>query len=514
MRRGLLVIACMLGVVIVFQSPVLGADRSEFLDAQPPPIASSPDVTTPLDYQPAAVVHGVYLPPVNNYGEEILAFDNLVGKDIGILNYFVGWYFAPYQFRWLPSQIADQVPADRRPALMLSWEPRGRDCKIHPADQPGDWSVNTSLYDIVDGRCDAYIRGVARELKVMPFDIMMRFAQEMNLNGKPWWVGHYNGDPQLYIEAYRRIFNIFASEGVTNVQWIWGPNYASNPREEWNSMYHYYPGDSYVDWVSLTVFNWGEWYDVPWWSLSDLLDSDTWDHAITGVSCRYAKPIIIELGSIDGTRTGDGTKAGWILDAYQQIQEYPFVKGMLWFNDYDYSNPDGADFRVAGGSSQDPDPWHPGYAYPLPQDSGVWSQAYSTAVAPERFVDHVPSLDLITPPATYCGDGPAIQVPDGILAASTFDTAVPLTLIGLTEDATIAITNLPQGVTATVSDSILQAPWDSTHITLEVSESVEFGPYTIIVTADTGREAYNLPMDILVVEEVHRVLLPLVSADR
>jgi len=498
-------------MVMVCQSPVLGENRWEVLNTQEPAVASPQDAPRSVDYLPEAVVHGAYLPPVNNYGEELLAFDDLVGKDIGILNYFVGWYFAPYQFRWLPSQIAKQMPEDRRPTLMITWVPRGRNCQIHPADQPGDWSANTSLYDIVNGRCDAYIRGVARELEAMSFDFMIRFAHEMNILDQPWWVGYYNRDPQLYVQAYRRIYNIFASEGVTNVQWVWGPNYASNPREEWNSLYQYYPGDSYVDWIALSVYNWGEWLNVPWWSLSDLLDSDTWDHAITGVSCRYAKPILLELGTVEGTRPGDGTKASWVLDAYQQIQEYPFVKAMVWFNDYDYSNPSGADFRVVGGSAQDPDPFHPGYAYPLPQPTGYWTQAYRTAVGPERFVSQMPPLDVITPPATYCGDGPSVHAPSSVLTAPAADTAVTLVFVGLTEDATIAVTDLPQGVTATISDPILQMPWDSTQISLEVSKSAEVGLYTMILTADTGREAFDVPLDILIVEEIHRILLPSVS---
>ena len=496
---------------MAYQSPVVGEDRAEAQDTQVPAVPNSQDATSSIDYLPEAVVHGAYLPPINNYGEEILAFDNLVGKDIGILNYFVGWYFAPYQFRWLPSQIEKQVPADRRPTLMITWAPRGRDCKVHPADQSGDWSVNTSLYDIVNGRCDAYIRGVARELKAMSFDFMLRFAAEMNLNGKPWWVGHYNGDPQLYIQAYRRIFDVFASENVTNVQWVWGPSYASNPRDEWNSLYHYYPGNSYVDWISLTVFNWGPWLDVPWWSLSDLLDSDTWDHVIAGVSCRYPKPIILDFGSVEGTRPGDGTKADWVLDAYQQIQAYPFVKAMLWFNDYDFSNPDGADFRVVGGSSEEPDPFHPGYAYPLPQPGGYWTDAYRTAVSPERFVSHVPPIDVITPPATYCGDGPSVYTSPGILAAPDYDASTTLAFVGLTEDVTVAVTDLPQGVTAIISDPLLQMPWDSTQISLDVSQSAQIGEYTIILTAQAERDAFDVPMNILIVDEIHETLLPLVS---
>jgi hypothetical protein len=352
-------------------------------------------------------VQGAYIPPINYYGTELLAFNDLVGKDLGIVNYYMGWFFAPITYSWLPNKIEEQMPPERRPQIMLSWVPRGRDCRVHPPDEevpPESRPEVTSLYDIRDGYCDEYIQLVAQELKDLPFTFMIRFAHEMNLEGKPWWVGHFNGDPQLYIDAYRRIYNVFAAEGLSNVQWVWGPNYASNPREEWNSLFHYYPGDAYVDWVGLSVHNWGPWLDVPWWSLTDLIDSDTWDHVLPDLMCHYAKPIILEMGSVEGTRPGDGTKAEWVMDAYQQAEQFPFIQALVWFNDYDFADPDKADFRVVGGSSQDPDPWHEGYAYPLPEGNGVWTQGYISAVAQDGIIDHVPPLEEITPPSTYCGD--------------------------------------------------------------------------------------------------------------
>jgi hypothetical protein len=359
------------------------------------------------NYPKHTIVQGAYIPPINMYGTELLAFNDLVGKDLGIVNYYMGWFFAPNAYPWLPDQIEDQIPPERWPQIMLSWIPVGRDCRVHPPDEEvptEDRPSVTSLYDIRDGYCDEYIRLVAQELKNLPFTFMLRFAHEMNLQSQIWWVGHFDGDPQLYIDAYRRIYDVFAAEGLTNVQWVWSPNYASSPREEWNSLFNYYPGDAYVDWVGLSVYNWGDYLDVPWWSLTDLLDSDTWDHVMSALMCSYAKPIVLELASVEGSRPGDGTKAEWVLDAYQQVDQFPFVRALVWFNDYDFGDPDLPDLRVVGGSSRDPDPWHEGYAYPLPEGSGVWTQAYIEAVARDEITNYVPPLEEITPPSTYCND--------------------------------------------------------------------------------------------------------------
>ena len=53
-------------------------------------------------------------------------------------------------------------------------------------------------------------------------------------------------------------------EGVHNVEWVWAPNAESAPGlfdvSSPNNWRHYYPGDSYVDWVGIDGYNWG---DVP-----------------------------------------------------------------------------------------------------------------------------------------------------------------------------------------------------------------------------------------------------------
>jgi hypothetical protein len=509
MKRLLRTLAMAVCLMVALQGDALGGNQSQDQSragAGPASPENSPNLT---ENSANVLVNGAYLPPVNNYGQELLAFNDLVGKDIGILHYFFGWYSPSWS--WLPSQIVSQVPTDRRPHIMISWEPRGRNCRTMAPDEPGDWAVNTSLYDIAGGRCDGYIRHMAQQLKDLPLTFMIRFGQEMNLQHAEWWVGHYNGDPQLYVDAYRRIHNVFAAEGVANVQWVWSPNYASSPREEWNSLFHYYPGAEYVDWVGIVAFNQAAWLGVPWWSLTDLLDSDTWDHVVREVMCRYAKPILIETASVEGSRPGDGTKAAWLQAAYQQLDLFPFVKAVVWFNDFDYHDPSGADFRVVGGSGFDPDPWHPGYAFPLPQNDGRWTQAYSAAVAREKFIGYVPPLADITPPGTFCGGQPTIKVPSTILAAPGESSVLPVSASGLTEDGNLSLDGLPPQVSAEFSQPSLLAPRDEAQIRLDVGLGAQLGSYPLTLALDTGQGVYETPVTLLIVEEVHRMYLPLTS---
>ena len=67
---------------MIYPSPVLSENRWEVRDSQESTVVSPQDAPRSVEYLPEAVVHGAYLTPVNNYGEELLAFGDLVGKDI------------------------------------------------------------------------------------------------------------------------------------------------------------------------------------------------------------------------------------------------------------------------------------------------------------------------------------------------------------------------------------------------------------------------------------------------
>ena len=167
------------------------------------------------------------------------------------------------------------------------------------------------------------------------------------------------------------VHGIFAAEGVPNVEWVWSPNCASNPVEPWNTIQAYYPGDEYVDWIGLSGFNWYQW-GRPWESFVAIYDA-----VLKDLTCRYAKPqILAEWGSVDGG-TPQTAKAAWISDAYRQIPAYPFVRAVVWFNDYAYADRTQADFRVTTGSADCASGGGCSGVQPLP-GAGVQRHASST----------------------------------------------------------------------------------------------------------------------------------------
>ena len=88
----------------------------------------SPSLNGVLGITHGAHIRPVYLPgtPDWGYGDEILAFDDLVGKDIGVVMYFANWLDAgghaldPFLLNLIQSEISDP---SRRPVIMLTWEP-------------------------------------------------------------------------------------------------------------------------------------------------------------------------------------------------------------------------------------------------------------------------------------------------------------------------------------------------------------------------------------------------------
>jgi len=112
-----------------------------------------------------------------------------------------------------------------------------------------------NLYSILEGHFDRFFADWARQIKQVNGTVLLRILHEFNGNWYPWCTVNNDKNPKLVINAYRHICEIFKAEGVTNVRFIWCPNSMSFPQEEWNSIMEAYPGDRYVDFVALDVYN-------------------------------------------------------------------------------------------------------------------------------------------------------------------------------------------------------------------------------------------------------------------
>tara|TARA_B100000809_G_scaffold105703_1_gene104224 strand:+ start:19571 stop:20749 length:1179 start_codon:yes stop_codon:yes gene_type:complete len=63
---------------------------------------------------------------------------------------------------------------------------------------------------------------------------------------------HNELEPKEYVKAYQRIVDLLRSEGANNIAFVWH-SYASKPYKGY-PVSNWYPGDDYVDWVGISVF--------------------------------------------------------------------------------------------------------------------------------------------------------------------------------------------------------------------------------------------------------------------
>lgn len=179
------------------------------------------------------------------------------------------------------------------------------------------------LEKINAGDYDAFFRQWATDAKSTGRRVLLRFGFEFNGNWFTWF-----GDPKGYAKAWRRAHGIFQAVGATNVEWIWAPNIQSCPDTPENNMHAYFPGDTYVDWIGVDGYNFGDHHDVwhKWQSFEKIYDAILKDFA-----ARYPhKPVMIsEFGCAPGK---PGQREQWIREAYESLLKRPQVKAAVWFD--------------------------------------------------------------------------------------------------------------------------------------------------------------------------------------
>jgi len=183
-----------------------------------------------------------------------------------------------------------------------------------------------TLPDIAAGKYDAPIRSAAQQAKGLPFEVMIRFAHEMNGDWYPWGVkGSSLNTGSSYVDAWRHIVSIFRAEGATNVKWVWSPNVDYDGVYPFTS---YFPGDEWIDYVALDGYNWGTSGQGPdqWQSMTEVFAS-----AYDRITALSSKPVM--LAETSSSEAG-GSKADWIKKGFlEEIpQRFPRVTDVVWFD--------------------------------------------------------------------------------------------------------------------------------------------------------------------------------------
>jgi beta-mannanase len=262
----------------------------------------------------------VYRPAYPDNLSSAVAYEQAAGKKITIIHWFALWN--GWKSAFSPSDL--DVVTQRGSVPMISWEPWAGQAR------DPDWTLRDA---ILSGRSDAYIDSWARGMAAYGRPVLLRFAHEMHGQTYPWAVGVNGNTDADYVAAWRYVHGFFERAGATNVQWVWNPNTlwggsapAADHLARWQRLY---PGDAYVDWAGLDVYNTGtalDWGAPYWRPFATVLDEPY--KAMTDLT---RKPIL--LGEVASTETG-GDKAQWIADGLSQaaLARFPDVRAVIWYD--------------------------------------------------------------------------------------------------------------------------------------------------------------------------------------
>ncbi len=155
----------------------------------------------------------------------------------------------------------------------------------------------------------------AQEVKKIKEPLFIDFAVEMNGN---WFF--YSGNPELYRQAYRHIIDIFRAEWVRNITWFFHPNFQTVPYKIWNMPKDYYPWDSYIDWIGVSLY----WTQNPkeenidFWEVLEEFHEDI-------LEISKNKPfILLEFWVADFNP--HYKKSIWLENTFKQILSNPYIK--------------------------------------------------------------------------------------------------------------------------------------------------------------------------------------------
>lgn len=295
----------------------------DFDESAPIQCAVGEQVVVPTE---PALYHGVY--PGGQTGEEddvspsdLQEYESAVGHSAAWVYFSNNWYrsrsFPLETASWIRDEGA--VPFVR---LMLRSSPR----QYEPE------RVFT-LEAIVRGDFDEDLEAWGRQAAAFGTPVIVEWGTEANGEWFPWngsWNGGSHIGPALFRGAYRHIVRTVCSQGAQNLTWVFHVNGGDVPREQWNELENYYPGDDAVDWVGVSVYGGLTPTDDEWPIFADGMD------AVVGRLDATApgKPIfVLEFGATLGNPRGEA--APWLDAALGDLVagRWPEVRGFSWWNE-------------------------------------------------------------------------------------------------------------------------------------------------------------------------------------
>jgi hypothetical protein len=235
----------------------------------------------------------------------VLAFGATIGHTPNLALYYSGWG-EPFN-----AAFADAAQSNGATPVV----------QINP-------DKNTSMAGIGSGKYDRFLIKYATAVHAYGKNVIIGFGHEMNGNWYRW--GWQHTAPQVFVEAWRHIVNVFRDVGDYNVTWMWTIN--GDAPGTTGSISAWWPGSSYVTWVGI---------DSYYANTSDTF-RQVFGPTIASVHHVAAgKPILI---SETAAGPPEAREAAQIMGLFQGIRNRSIL-GFIW---YDEPGREGAQWRLEG----------------------------------------------------------------------------------------------------------------------------------------------------------------------
>lgn len=270
--------------------------------------------------RPKIILLGAYDNQAIESFEPFIDFEDSLHTTFPLVHLYTAWGSKPEE-QFPETQVKAIIAMGSVP--LITWEPWLTD--FDPAQWPQlrklELRDKGGMSDVARGKYDKYIEQWASDVKDIYTPVFLCVGQEMNDPYRyPW--GPQNNSAKDFKAAWRHIYNVFKTIGARNVIWVWSPHPAYGYYDA------YYPGKEYVDYVGISVLNYGtvaSW--SKWWTFTEILGSHYKELT------KFKKPLMItEFGCL----SIGGNRSTWFKEALTELPLlYPAVKALLFFH---YSN--------------------------------------------------------------------------------------------------------------------------------------------------------------------------------
>ncbi|WP_198652186.1 glycosyltransferase [Chitinophaga deserti] len=244
-----------------------------------------------------------------------------------IVSLYIPWGDAPASE--VPQQLAEDIFRNGS-VPMITWEPWASGFAFSDAD-PELREERKVMAHIANGRFDAYVQKIARQVRALNRPVFIRFAHEADNPAYPWSPAGGN-TPEESKAAWSHVHDVFRRERAYNAVWVWNP---------WKpaAIEAYFPGRQYVDWLGVTMLS----YDTIGTQAKAYSFTELYEPFRRKPIFRSGLPVMVAEGG--SVRTGKQRE--WMEGAAKSITGYREIQAFVLFHSgFDKNVPAGGNVQT------------------------------------------------------------------------------------------------------------------------------------------------------------------------